>query len=175
MKGRPCIVVVALLALLASGLSAARAADIGNAQTLAQGMRVRACLDAAARNAHVSPSVLLVLLYVEGGHPGTVSDNRNGTVDLGPMQVNSTWIGRIAARWRTTPQRTYAALRDSSCANIEAGSWILGQALAETHGDLWQAVAFYHSHTPRFGEAYLRRFYRIATSMMARARTEQPS
>ncbi|WP_083301982.1 lytic transglycosylase domain-containing protein [Kozakia baliensis] len=165
----------ALLALALGSMAPARADGRGDAETLAQGRRIQACLTAAAANARVSPAVLLVLLYVEGGHPGTVSDNRNGTVDLGPMQVNSTWVGRIATRWRTTPQQAYAALRDSSCASIEAGSWILGQALAETHGDLWQAVAFYHSHTPRYGEAYLRRFYQIATTMMARAKTERPS
>lgn len=157
------------------GLALLAAPDAHADDEMAQGLRVQACLKAAAANAHVAPGVLLVLLYVEGGKPGTVSDNSNGTVDLGPMQVNSTWVGRIATRWHTTPSRAYVALRDSSCANIEAGSWILGQAIKETHGDLWQAVAYYHSHTPRFGEAYLRRFYEIASTMMARSRKEHRS
>ncbi|MDT8873239.1 lytic transglycosylase domain-containing protein [Komagataeibacter rhaeticus] len=123
----------------------------------------------------VPRGVLLVLLYVEAGRPGMVSPNGNGTADLGPMQVNTTWVDRIARRWHSTPAQTYAALRDSSCANIEAGAWILGQAMHEAHGDLWQAVAFYHSHTPRHGNAYLRRFYDIALTMMARNRRDDRS
>jgi len=139
------------------------------------GQHVAACLQAASAAAHVPRGVLLVLLYVEGGRPGTVSPNSNGTADLGPMQVNTSWVGKIATHWRSTPDRTYAALRDNACANIEAGSWILGQALNEARGDLWQAVAYYHSRTPRYGEAYLRRFYDISQAMMTRARQEQPS
>jgi len=131
------------------------------------GRKVAACLTAAAQGAHVPRGVLLVLLYVEGGTPGLVSPNSNGTADLGPMQVNTSWVGKVAAHWRSDPGRAYAALRDNSCANIEAGSWILGQALEETHGDLWQAVAYYHSHTPRYGDAYLRRFYAITEQLMA--------
>ena len=144
-----------------------RAAHADTAQDT--GARVAACLTAAAQNAHVARGVMLVLLYVEGGRPGTVSPNTNGTADLGPMQVNTMWINKVAAHWHTTADRAYVALRDNSCANIEAGSWILGQSLAETHGDLWKAVAYYHSHTPKFGEAYLKQFYRIASTMMARA------
>ncbi|MBO1360157.1 lytic transglycosylase domain-containing protein [Acetobacter sacchari] len=157
------------------GLSHSAHAQITSEDALTQGRRVQACLSAAATNAHVPTGVLLVLLYVEGGRSGTVSDNSNGTVDLGPMQVNSTWIPKVAQHWRSTPQHAYLALRDNVCANIEAGSWILGQAMTETHGDLWQAVAFYHSHTPRFGDDYLRRFYHIATDMMARTQKGRPS
>ena len=134
------------------------------------GRQIAACLEASAKISSVPRGVLLVLLYVEAGRPGMVSPNSNGTADLGPMQVNTTWVDRIARRWHSTPAQTYAALRDSSCANIEAGAWILGQAMHEAHGDLWQAVAFYHSHTPRHGNAYLRRFYDIALTMMARNR-----
>lgn len=139
------------------------------------GREIAACLSASAKNAGVPQGVLLVLLYVEDGRPGMVSPNSNGTADLGPMQVNTAWVDRIARRWHSTHARTYAALRDSSCANIEAGAWILGQAMQETHGDLWQAVAFYHSHTPRYGEAYLRRFYDITKKMMTRSRQGERS
>lgn len=160
---------------LALGLTRISHAQTAQDDAFVQGQRVQACLTAAASNARVPAGVLLVLLYVENGRPGIVSTNSNGTVDLGPMQVNSTWVRKVAAHWHSTPLRTYTALRDNVCANIEAGSWILGQALSETHGDLWQAVAYYHSHTPRYGEAYLRRFYHIATDMMVRARKGRAS
>jgi len=117
--------------------------------------------------------VLLVLLRVEGGRLGMVSPNSNGTADLGPMQVNTSWVSTMARRWHSTPNRTYAALRDNACASLEAGSWILGQALTQSHGDLWQAVAWYHSHTPRFGRAYLMRFYTLSRRMMQSAATRE--
>ncbi|NHN89979.1 lytic transglycosylase domain-containing protein [Acetobacter conturbans] len=139
------------------------------------GREAVACLTAASRHEHVPRSVLLILLYVEGGRLGSTVRNDNGTYDLGPMQVNSSHVPEIARRWRTTPTRAWNALRDNPCANIEAGSHILTDALRETHGDLWQAVAFYHSHTPRFGRAYLQRVWTVTHDLMQTANTEKGS
>lgn len=168
-----------LLALVCAGVSLCGSAHCGEITgdrgALARGQRIQACLNAAALNARVPASVLLVLLTVEGGKPGTVSGNTNKTADLGPMQVNTIWVGKVARHWHTTPERAYIVLRDNTCASIEAGSWILGQALVEAHGDLWQAVAYYHSHSPRYGRAYLERVYKTATRLMARAHKERRS
>ena len=101
-------------ALSASPVSAAPVAD---------------CLQSAALAYRLPPAVLVILLSVEGGALGHVSANTNHTVDIGPMQVNSIWIPVIAQRWNATPSATYAALRDSFCANIEGGTWILRQAI----------------------------------------------
>ena len=76
-------------------------------------MRVLGCLTEAAAMHRLPPAMLVVLLTVEGGTLGHVSRNTNGTVDIGPMQVNTVWVPRIAAHWRTTPASTYAALRDN--------------------------------------------------------------
>lgn len=116
---------------------------------------VRDCIAAASR-AHKVPAVLLVmLLRVEGGRLGAVSQNANDTVDIGPMQVNSIWVHRMAQRWGSSDQAAYAAIRDNLCANLEAGAWILRAGLDEAKGDLWEGVAFYHSHSPEHKQRYL--------------------
>lgn len=139
------------------------------------GRETLACLTAASQHERVPRSVLLILLYVEGGRLGSTVRNDNGTFDLGPMQVNSSHVPEIARRWHTTPARAWRALRDNPCANIEAGSHILTDALRETHGDLWQAVAYYHSHTPRFGRAYLQRVWNVTHDLMRTASLEKGS
>ena len=117
---------------------------------------IRDCITAAAEAYREPPAVLVILLNVEGGSLGQVSYNTNGTVDIGPMQVNQIWLPDVAAHWRTTAPAAYAALRDSFCANVEAGAWILRQGLDEAHGDFWQGVGYYHSHDPEYKRRYLR-------------------
>ena len=131
--------------------------------------RVRDCIVAAAQ-AHDFPAALIViLLKVEGGRIGRVSQNSNGTVDIGPMQVNTIWVGRMARRWRTTEPQAYLALRDDFCANVEGGSWILRQALDESKGDLWNGVGIYHSHTPELKTVYLRKILEQALKLRDQA------
>jgi hypothetical protein len=123
---------------------------------------VEACLKAAASAHQVPAGVLVLLLQVERGRLGAVSPNKNDTVDIGPMQVNEIWVGKLAQRWRTTKDAAYLALRDNFCANVEAGAWILRQALDEAPDNLWEGVAIYHSHNPRHKRAYLKSVYEQA-------------
>ena len=57
---------------------------------------IEGCLKAAAEVHHVPAGVLVLLISVEAGRLGAVSQNANGTVDIGPMQVNDTWLSKIA-------------------------------------------------------------------------------
>lgn len=116
---------------------------------------IRACLLAAAGLYREPPAVLLVLLDVEGGVLGAVSHNTDGTVDIGPMQMNQIWIAAVAAHWRATERETFLALRDNFCANVEAGAWILRQGLDQAQGDFWGGVGYYHSHDPVYKRDYL--------------------
>jgi len=134
-----------------------------------RGAAVAACVTEAARLHRLPPSLLVILLQVEGGTLGRVSHNGNGTVDIGPMQVNQIWLPKLAAHWRATPAATYLALRDSFCANVEGGAWILRLALDEAHGDLWDGVGRYHSHDPAHKTAYLRQVLEQALRLRDRA------
>jgi len=123
----------------------------------------------------VDPAMLVILLQVEGGSLGRTSRNSNDTHDIGPMQVNTIWVPRLARRWNTTPQAAFLALRDSFCANVEAGAWILRLALddADADGDFWKGVGFYHSRTPEYRERYLRLVLSRAHSLVERTDRER--
>ena len=135
-------------AIVTFGSSTSRAAD--------NATMIRGCIEAAAQAYRVPPAILVILLNVEGGSLGAVSPNTNGTVDIGPMQVNEIWLPGIAAHWGTSQRVAFLALRDSFCANVEAGTWILRQGLDEAKGDFWEGVAYYHSHDPFHKQTYLR-------------------
>ena len=154
----------ALAAFTVFGLSAAHAAKLS-----ADGLYIRDCLTAAGNAHHEPPAVLVILLNVEGGRLGAVSPNTNGTVDIGPMQVNDIWLPKLAAHWATTKESAYLALRDNFCANVEAGAWILRMGLNEAHGDFWEGVGFYHSHDPGYKRTYLNSVLQQAMRLQAQA------
>jgi hypothetical protein len=135
---------------------------------------IEGCLKAAAEVHHVPAGVLVLLISVEGGRLGEVTPNTNAegtvtSVDIGPMQVNDTWLGKIAEHWGASREEAYRALRDSFCANVEGGAWILRQALDEARGDLWEGVALYHSHTPVHKLEYMRLVYEQAMRLKREA------
>jgi hypothetical protein len=111
---------------------------------------VAGCLSAAAAAHHLPPAVLVILLNVEGGRLGQVSQNSNDTVDIGPMQINQIWIPAVARHWRANAAATRDALLNNFCANVEAGAWILRTAIDEAHGDFWEGVGLYHSHSTQY-------------------------
>ncbi len=138
------------------------------------GKVIRGCIEAAADSHGLPATMLVILLRVEGGRLGRVSDNTNATVDIGPMQVNEIWLPKIAAHWGASVPETFAALRDNFCANLEGGAWILRQAMDEAQGDFWQGVAFYHSHSPGHEAEYLQQVLRQALRLQAEARHAAP-
>jgi hypothetical protein len=146
---RRAVLAAAALAVLSAG--PAKAGDVPDNQT-----RIRGCITAAAKVHRLPPAVLVILLNVEGGSLGRVSPNTNGTVDIGPIQVNEVWLPEVAAHWHATITDAYKAMRDNFCANVEAGAWILRRGLDEARGDFWEGVGYYHSHTPEHKTRYLR-------------------
>jgi hypothetical protein len=160
-------ILLAAIAAAAFACQPARALDSGSEESL-----YGECLLAAASVHRVPPGLLVLLLNVENGSLGKVSPNKNRTVDIGPMQVNDAWVQKVAAHWGSTRQVAYAALRDNFCANIEGGAWILRQALDEAHGDLWEGVALYHSHTESHKIEYLRLVFHQALRLHRQAAAE---
>ncbi|WP_294532808.1 lytic transglycosylase domain-containing protein [uncultured Rhodoblastus sp.] len=132
-------------------------------------LMIEACLKAAAEAHSVPAGVLVLLLDVERGRLGAVSPNSNKTVDIGPMQVNEIWVDKIAQRWKASKDAAYLALRDNFCANVEAGAWILRQALDEAPGNFWEGVAIYHSHNTKYKLIYLKNLREHAMRLRQRA------
>lgn len=118
------------------------------------GKVLAACLFLAAQTYSVPPAVLLGIYQVEGGKVGqAVGPNDNGSYDLGPMQINTVWLPDLASRWGVSYQTAYRWVKNDPCTNVGVSAWILRTHLNETD-DLAQAIAHYHSRTPRFGKAY---------------------
>jgi hypothetical protein len=161
-----------LSATTATGLVFAGTAGTANAEPVTAGdvgAQLAGCIEAAAFAYRLPAAVLLILLHVEGGSLGQVSQNDNGTVDIGPMQVNQIWLPMMAAHWRASVSQAYHALRDDFCANVEAGAWILRQGIDEARGDFWEGVGYYHSHDPGYKTDYLRKVLHQTLRLAAEA------
>src|ERR1700739_631011 len=100
-----------------------------------------------AAPAGLPPRVLPVIQSIEGGTPGMIRPDSNGTDDLGLMQVNTIWVPSLAARAGLSPAQTESQLVNDPCFNIAAAALILRSYLAQTNGALLPAIGDYHSHT----------------------------
>lgn len=82
----------------------------------------------------------------EGGWVGAEIANSDGSHDLGPLQVNSWWVPRLAAVTGRPERHVRHWLKQDACFNVEAARWIFLSGLANTR-DYWKAVGVYHSPT----------------------------
>ena len=109
-----------------------------------------ACLMSAAQAYAVPAESLYSVLRVEGGWIGLAKPNlrKDGTVrseDLGPFQINTSWLPTFASYWKQSSQAAvYGLLRDDGCAGAYAASAILRYHWQQT-GSLERAVGFYHT------------------------------
>jgi hypothetical protein len=116
-----------------------------------------ACMAAVAAFYHLPPQALPAIHAVEGGRTGSVEHNRNGTDDLGAMQINTLWLDPLSHATGVTRARLRAALIRQDCFNVAVAGAILRIYLREAADDLEKAIGFYHSHTPGIREAYAMR------------------
>ena len=115
------------------------------------------CLLMASQTYNVPPAVMLGIMRVEGGRVGqAVGPNQNGTYDLGPMQINTMHMTKLAQYWKVSQTTALRMVKDDACINVNVAAWILRQRLNES-GNLTLAIAHYHSKTPRFGYVYARK------------------
>ena len=115
-----------------------------------------ACLMMASQTYSVPPAVMVGIMQVEGGQVGQQVLNTNGSYDLGPMQINTIWVPRLANYWGVTEATAKRWIRDDPCTNMGVSAWILRRHMNET-GSLSKAIAYYHSRTPSLGYSYKNR------------------
>lgn len=129
-----------------------------------------ACMALVAQLYGLPPRVLPAIQAVEGGRPGLVSRNANGTEDFGIMQINTIWLP-VLARYSKLPEaRVREKLLGNACYNIAAAGLILRTYLNETGGDLMRAVGNYHSHTPALHQTYRDKVTRSAARLFGAGR-----
>ncbi len=113
-----------------------------------------ACMLATAQFYALPPRVLPAIQAVEGGRPGLSHQNRDGSSDLGLMQVNTLWVPLVAEVVGASPAAIQARLTNDACFSIAAAGAILRAYLRETGGDLMRAIGNYHSHTGPLNLSY---------------------
>lgn len=109
------------------------------------------CVAQAAQALGVQPTALFLILEVEGGTLGRVSQNTNGTYDIGPAQINSIWLPTLAKQGINEDQLT-----NDLCINILASAWIYSKGRRRADS-VTEAIALYHSPTPVYQKRYLKR------------------
>lgn len=126
---------------------------------------VHACWLQAAERYQVSAELLYAIAQTESGlNPQAVGLNRNGTHDIGLMQINSAWLPRLQAHG--------IAERDlyDPCTSIQVGAWILAGNFQRL-GYTWEAVGAYNARNPALRRAYAQRIYRRLATNQGPART----
>ena len=129
--------------LLLSGSAAAASRPVRSA---AAEREIARCIQSASAGRSWLEKTLWGLRDQEGGWIGAEILNTDGSYDLGPMQVNSWWVGRISKVLRHSGSDVRHWLIHDACFNVRAARWIFLSGLAVT-GDYWQAVGAYHSPT----------------------------
>lgn len=119
------------------------------------------CVMDAAHSQGVPLAAVVAILAAEDGQVGRVVVNRNGTYDMGPGGVNTTWLRPLAQR-----RISELTVRNNGCVNVMASAWIFRQALVEMKGNVWAAIGRYHSRTGALALNYQRRVYRLLSSRL---------
>lgn len=109
------------------------------------------CFKQASFRYGVPEALLRAISHVEsGGNPFVTNINKNGSIDIGHMQVNSYWLPTLAKYGITQSQ-----LMDA-CTNTQVGAWILASNIARM-GYRWEAIGAYNARNPIKAAIYTRK------------------
>lgn len=111
-----------------------------------------ACFDDAANKYSVDPRILRAIAQTESSmRPNAMGPpNKNGTYDIGLMQINSMHLKRLSKQGITEKKLMNA------CTSIYVGAWILAENIAR-YGRTWNAVGAYNAKSPHLREKYVQK------------------
>lgn len=114
----------------------------------------QACWNEVAGWYGVNVHLLYAIAKTESGlNPNAMNRNKNGSYDIGLMQINSSWLPTLR-KYGVTEER----LKDP-CVNLQVGAWILAQNMARM-GLTWEAVGAYNARDPKLRIKYARLVYK---------------
>lgn len=120
------------------------------------------CITQAAQCFQVNPLLIKAIIWHESrNQPQALNINKNKTVDVGIMQINSVHFSSLKSRG-IDEQR----LRKDSCANVFSGTWILKQKI-EQYGYTWDGIGSYHSRTALQREKYVQKIVSLIAHQTA--------
>jgi soluble lytic murein transglycosylase-like protein len=112
------------------------------------------CIDDAGRYHDVNPTLLHVIAEHESGmRANAVNHNADGSQDLGLMQINSSWLPKLA-KFGITRADLFNA-----CVSAYVGAWILA-ANFKKYGQTWDAVGAYNATSPVKRQRYATAIYK---------------
>jgi len=120
-----------------------------------------ACINRAAVTYHVPAPVILSILRLENGRNGDARRNKNGTLDFGVFQINSVWLRALEKYGYTRHDLQY-----NPCRSTYAATWIISQNISRNL-PTWQALAAWHSMTPKHNQSYRTRLKTVYTSLVS--------
>ncbi|EAY0104298.1 lytic transglycosylase domain-containing protein [Salmonella enterica] len=118
------------------------------------------CYDFAGEKFGISPNLLKAISLVESNNKsGIVSKiNKNGTYDIGIMQINSSHLSFL----KTIGIHESNLLLDS-CTNIIVGAYLLRKNFIYFKGDVRRAIGAYNAgysmKNERLGDAYVSKVF----------------
>lgn len=114
----------------------------------------RACWEEAGARYGVNPYLLYAIARTESGlNPIATNRNRDGSYDVGLMQINSRWFPVLRRHGISE-----SSLLDA-CTSIHVGAWILAQNMQRL-GYSWSAVGAYNASSPDRRLKYALKVYR---------------
>lgn len=100
-------------------------------------MSLAFCFAEAGKAYGINPSLLKSIAKVESNlNPKAINKNLNGSIDIGVMQVNSSWISTLGLDGDK--------LISDPCYNVMTGTKILKNCI-DRHGYTWEAVGCYNA------------------------------
>lgn len=106
-------------------------------------------MTAAGKYFNLDSRLLIAIAYTESKlRSDAIGHNKNGSRDIGIMQINTWWLPTLA-KYGITEEDLFDPLT-----NIYVGAWILAQ---NTHrfGPIWKAVGAYNSSKSHFQKKYI--------------------
>lgn len=123
--------------------------------------RLEVCIVAAANYRHIDPALLKAIAIQESGLnlKAVNRSNKNGTVDHGPFQINSSWLPTLKRHGITVAQLY------EPCPSAYVAAWLLADAISR-FGPTWRAVGAYNSPTEARRQDYARLIERHYTRLL---------
>lgn len=113
------------------------------------------CVAQSAVYFKIHPRIILSIADVEGGKNGSYVKNKNGTHDMGIMQINTIHLPEIQQEY---PQITESRIVNDTCVNVYLSAKILYKKMKGKYS-FWEGVGNYHSKTPHIREKYLNKLF----------------
>jgi len=116
--------------------------------------QARACWHDVASWYGINVHLLYAIAKTESNlNPNAMNRNKNGSYDIGLMQINSSWLPTLRKHGVSEDK-----LKDP-CVNLQVGAWILAQNM-QRMGVTCEAVGAYNARNPQLRIRYAQKVYK---------------